>query len=60
MCRTAHAQRDLFNVPVSTGTILSFIHGAAGALTLTFDQISQAILAEAVVHFDEAGMRVEA
>lgn len=56
--RTAQALQDLFDLPVSTGTIQNFINEADGALAPALDQIRQALLAEPVVHFDETGMRV--
>src|SRR6266404_1726944 len=56
--RAAQALRDLFGLSVSTGTIQNCINETASALAPALEQISQAILAEPVVHFDETSMRV--
>ena len=56
--RTAQAMADLFGVQLSTGTVQNCINEAALKLKPAVAQIRQALLRDAVVHFDESGVRV--
>ena len=56
--RTAQAMADLFGLQLSTGTVQNYINEAALKLKPAVAQIRQALLRDAVVHFDESGVRV--
>jgi transposase len=56
--RTAQALADLFGVRLSTGTVQTCINEAALKLKPAVAQIRQALQVDAVVHFDESGVRV--
>lgn len=60
MARTAQLVEDLYGVKLSTGTVQACIGQAAQQLTLSYEQIAQAIREEPVVHFDETGQRAQA
>jgi transposase len=58
VARTAQALEDLFDLPVSTGTVQHSIDEAAQLLAPAVEQIKQALREQPVVHFDESCMRV--
>ena len=55
--RLCETLRDLFNVPVSEGTLANMVRQAGHLAQESVDQIRDALGASAVVHFDETGMR---
>jgi transposase len=56
--RTAQALSELFNTPVSAGTVASITRRAAAGLGGFRELVRGAITAAEVVHFDETGLRV--
>jgi len=58
VARTAQALKDLFGLPMSTGTVQYNIDEAARLLAPAVTQIGQALHLQPVVHFDESCMRV--
>lgn len=56
--RTAQALSELFNTPVSAGTVASITRRAAAGLDGFRELVRGAITAAEVVHFDETGLRV--
>ena len=58
--RTAQILTDLFGVKLSAGSVQASIAQAAQALAPSVMRIAEAIIASAVVHFDETGQRVGA
>lgn len=57
--RTAQALSELFDVPVSEGTVSAAVTRAAGGLATFTDLVRERITAAPVVNFDETGLRVE-
>jgi transposase len=57
--RTHEILSSVFGVPISTGTISSMVKSSAESVKETMTEIKGAILEEALVHFDETGIRVE-
>ena len=57
--RTAQALSDLFNVPVSDGTVAAATTRAAGDLDGFLDRVRAGLRGSKVVNFDETGLRVE-
>lgn len=55
--RCADALRDLFGVRISAGSVVNHVQQAGQALMPTVAQIAEALLTQAVVHFDETGLR---
>lgn len=57
--RTAQALADLFDVPVSEGTVTAVTARAAGALTQFGELVRDRIATAELAHFDETGFRVD-
>jgi transposase len=57
--RTAQALAELFDLPVSAGTVTSMTRRAAGGLDGFLALVRERITGSEVVHFDETGFRVE-
>ena len=57
--RTAQALSDLFNVPISDGTVAAATTRAAGDLDGFLDRVRAGLRGSKVVNFDETGLRVE-
>jgi len=57
--RTCELMQDIFNLPLSQGSVLAFNSQAALALAPTVAQIGLAVQSAAVVHADETGIRIE-
>lgn len=56
--RTAQALTELFNMPVSEGTVSSVTKRAAEELTEFTDEVRQRLARAGLAHFDETGFRV--
>ncbi len=56
--RTAEAVAELFDTPVSAGTVSAITERAAGALDGFVDLVRARIAGAPVAHFDETGLRV--
>jgi len=56
--RTHEILRDVFDIPISTGTISSMVKDCAEDVAEPVTEIGQEILEQPVVHFDETGTRV--
>jgi len=56
--RTAQALAELFNTPVSAGTVASITRRAAAGLDGLRELVRGRITGAEVVHFDETGLRV--
>lgn len=57
--RTAQAVGELFDIPVSDGTVAAVTSRAAGDLTEFLAQVNARLKASLVVHFDETGLRCQ-
>ena len=58
LTRTAEVLADQYGVRPSDGTVQHWVQQAAVALQPTYEASRQALVASAVVHFDESGVRV--
>ena len=56
--RTHNILSDLFNIPISTGTIHKMVSKCADRLVPIIDEIKERIVAAPIVNFDETGTRV--
>lgn len=56
--RCADAMRELFGVSVSAGSIANHVQQASQQLAPATTQIAQTLIRQAVVHFDETGLRL--
>jgi len=56
--RTHELLRDIFGVPISTGTITTMVKKCAHAVSKTVSDIKDVILGEPLIHFDETGIRI--
>ena len=59
ICRTQELLSNVFNVPLSEGTITSMVSRCAGKLTETLARIGRLVTGSDVDHADETGFRVE-
>lgn len=57
--RTAQLMSELFDLPVSQGTVVKCTQAGARILEPTVQRIGQGTIAQGVVHADETGMRVD-
>lgn len=57
--RTHNILSDLFNIPISTGTIHKMVSECAGRLMSTINEIKERIIDSPIVNFDETGTRVD-
>jgi len=57
--RTAQALAELFDLPLSAGTVTSMTRRAAGGLDGFLALVREQVAGSEVVHFDETGFRVE-
>jgi transposase len=57
--RTHEILSDVFNLPISTGTISSMVSGCAKSMKPTVAEIAVVTRREDIVNLDETGMRVE-
>lgn len=55
--RCAEALRDLFGVRIAASSVVNYVQQAGQALLPAVAQIKAALLTQAVVHFDETGLR---
>ena len=56
--RTAQLFAEVFDAPVSEGSLLTFLQEAAQTLVPVEQEITTQLLTQPVLHFDETGMRV--
>lgn len=56
--RTSELMRDLFSVPISTGTLANAIMDCADAVEAPVEKIREMIQGSPVAHFDESGVAV--
>jgi len=56
--RTAVLMRDLYRLPISTGTVMNILKEAADVLAPTVERIAQGITEGAAAGADETGLRV--
>ena len=59
VCRTREILSNVFNIPLSEGTITSMVSRCAGKLTGVLARIGQHVTESPVDHADETGLRVE-
>ena len=59
ICRTQEILSNVFNVPLSEGTITSMVSRCAGKLPETLARIGRLVTGSDVDHADETGFRVE-
>ena len=57
--RTHEILKNVFGVPISTGTISTMVERCAEAVREPVEAIKEALREEEVVHYDETGTRVE-
>jgi len=57
--RTHEILGNVFNIPISTGTISAMVTKCAASVSNTVNTIRQKVINSAIVHFDETGTRVE-
>lgn len=55
--RCADALHDLLGIKISAASVVNYVQQAGQALVPAVAQIEEALLAQAVVHFDETGLR---
>ena len=58
-CRIHEIFGGVFNIPLSTGTIINMVHETAEGLGATYAELHQAAINMPVGHFDETGTRVD-
>lgn len=59
ICRTREILSNVFNVPLSEGTIASMVSRCAGKLTEVISKIGRLVIESKVANADETGFRVE-
>ena len=59
VCRTKEILSNIFNIPLSEGTILSMISHCASQLTTVLSKIGKLVLSSSVTNADETGFRVD-
>jgi transposase len=57
-CRTAEALRDLFEIPISAGTLAGIDRRCAARLQGVVEQIRKKLMKAEVAHFDETGLSI--
>ena len=57
--RTHDIMSNMFNIPISTGTISNMVERCADSVTDTVIEIRDKVIVSDVAHFDETGTRVE-
>ena len=57
--RTHEILGNVFNIPISTGTISAMVTKCAASVSNTVNTIRQKVINSAIGHFDETGTRVE-
>lgn len=56
--RLAKLSEDIFQIPVSTATLVRIVQQCAGKLTAPIKYIKEQLIHSSVAHFDETGVRV--